>query len=801
MMRKGKLLKKSEKKDKNNILLGYLRTYLIVLFIPLMICSLYSIRVLKIIEEDDVSKITEEYEHSAESVDTFLDEVERIGRLIADNAKVRQFAGRTDCFSYPNLYKIIELQNTLSDISFSDSQIFNYFIFFEKGEAVINSKAAYTYKDFYDIYLHEEQYKTYDDWYSQEQHRTRKYGLATLQNYKLCTENSILPMLTYEIPVTSYSLSDKCIIKIYIRKEAIESLMPAISYTGVQFITDRQGNVTYFENYNLFDSDISMTAIENTADAGSLSNYISEIINLTKNKSVSAEGVSCKMVRYQGEQYLLVQCHSSRSGLTYYALQSSLAVKVRGYTTVLYMLLIISIAAMVGILLSIKMSTKIAKPINELINDINDVMESGPELDHKTIFSHMQKSYKRLKDINTELQDVIESQQPYLENFFLNQLLYGKAELEEDIGKNAEYIHFDYHDKVFWVVIFKLDAATETIFEPEADVQSLYILSITEAARKVLPDIWMVNNGHDKAVAILALPRNRQENYRCYTEEIVQKVKNELLPHVAKLLSVYGGTLVSDLSDISTSYENAAIMHIYIGQTFDANILWYTNQKAETLSYPSAEKSRILFRQVLRGEAESVYVSFKEIIQQYFINGNFSTYMQNLLLDDLQINLVKIIELLEMEEEQYKEYYLMLEQNHNGNLLDRIRITQSIYLQTSQYVYEQKTKKTFDLAAITAYINLNFGDSSLSLTSAAEALRMNEGYLSGRFKQETGINFSAYVEKVRMNKAKELLKAGNLTIKEIAACTGYTSENSFCRAFKRVTGVSTSGWKNIDSRE
>ena len=82
-------MKKSKKKDKNNILLGYLRTYLIVLFIPLAICSLYSIRVLKIIEEDDVSKITEEYEHSAESVDTFLDEVERIGRLIADNAKVR----------------------------------------------------------------------------------------------------------------------------------------------------------------------------------------------------------------------------------------------------------------------------------------------------------------------------------------------------------------------------------------------------------------------------------------------------------------------------------------------------------------------------------------------------------------------------------------------------------------------------------------------------------------------------------------------------------------------------------------
>lgn len=797
-MQKEKFWKKRKKGDKNSILLAYLRTYLIVLFIPLVICSLYSIRVLTIIEEDDMSKIVDEYGHSVESVDTFLAEVESIGRLIADNARVRQFIGRTDCFSYPNLYKIIELQNVLSDISFSNKYIFDYFIFFDKGEAVINSKTAYTYQDFYNLYLHEEQYETYEDWYSQRQTVSQKYGLTALQNYRLCTENTILPMLTYEIPVTSYSLSDKCVIKIYIKKEAIETLMPAISYTGLQFITNRQGNMIYYENYDLLDSVPSIAGSESPIDNNSITDHVRSIRNLAKESGLSSEGVSCKMVRYQGEQYLLTQCHSPRSGLTYYALQSSLAVKVRGYTTVLYMLLLISIAAMVGILLSLKMSHKIAKPVNELIND---VMESGHEVDHKTIFSHVQKSYKKLKDINTELQDVIEAQQPYLQNFFLNQLLYGKAELEEDIGKNAEYIHFDYQNRVFWVVIFKLEATTETMFEQEADVQRLYTLSITEAARKVLPDIWMVNNGQDRVVAILTLPREMQESYKLYTEETIQKIRNELLPHVSKLLYVYGGTLVSDLSDISASYENAAILHLYMGQTFHNDILWYTNQKAKAPSYPSEEKTKVLFRQVLRGEVEAVYTSFKEIIQQYFINGNFSTYMQNLLVDELQINLVKIIELLEMEEKQYREYYLLLEQNHNGNLLERIRVTQAIYLQASQYIYEQKSKKIFDLAAVTAYVNLNFGDTNLSLTSAAEALQMNEGYLSGRFKQETGVNFSAYVEKVRMDKAKELLRAGRLTIKEIAEYTGYTSENSFCRAFKRVTGLSTSGWKNIDSKE
>lgn len=779
-------MKRRKITDKNNMLFGYLRTYLIVLFIPLVICSLYSIRVLTIVEEDDIAKIVKEYGHSAESVDTFLNEVEGIGRSIADNATVRAFAGKTSCFTYPNLYKIIELQKALSNISFMNEYIYDYFIFFDKSETVINAKTAYTYEEFYKLYFHEQPYENYEDWYGQKQNTQLRYGLNPLQNYVLCNENTLIPMLSYEIPIISYSLSDESVIKIYIYKEAITSRMPTLSDTGLQFITDRQGNVIFYDNYGLNDS-----------ESGDIPFSPENIQNLAEENNLSTNGTACKMVRYEDTQYLLVQCSSTASGLTYYALQSSLAVKVRGYTTVLYMLLFISIAAAVGILLSIRMSQKIAKPVNELIND---VMESGHEFDHRTIFSHLQKSYKKLKDVNLELQDVIEAQRPYLQNFFLNQLLYGNTNLEEDeILRNAEYVHFDYQDKVFWVVLFKIEAATETLLEQETDVQNLYILSVTEAAKKVIPDIWIVNSGQDKAIAILTLPRKEQDNYRDHTEIIVHRIRNELVSYVSDLLYIYVGTVVSNMTEISSSYENAVITHLYHGQESDTNIIWYVHQKAKPLSYPPMEKNKVLFRRVLRGEVESVYTSFKEIIQQFFMEGDFSPYMQNLLLDDLQINLVKIMEFLEMEETQYKEYYLLLEQNHNTNLLERIRITRNIYMQISQYVYEQKSKKAFDLAAITAYINLNFGDSSLSLTSAAEALQMNEGYLSGRFKQETGMNFSAYVEKVRMDKARELLRTGNMTIKEIAENTGYTSENSFCRAFKRVTGMSTSEWRNADT--
>ena len=73
---------------------------------------------------------------------------------------------------------------------------------------------------------------------------------------------------------------------------------------------------------------------------------------------------------------------------------------------------------------------------------------------------------------------------------------------------------------------------------------------------------------------------------------------------------------------------------------------------------------------------------------------------------------------------------------------------------------------------------------------------MNEYYISSIFKQSTGINFSTYVEQVRIQNAQELLRESSLKTKEISEMVGYTSSNSFCRAFKRVTGMNPTDYRN-----
>jgi AraC-like DNA-binding protein len=49
--------------------------------------------------------------------------------------------------------------------------------------------------------------------------------------------------------------------------------------------------------------------------------------------------------------------------------------------------------------------------------------------------------------------------------------------------------------------------------------------------------------------------------------------------------------------------------------------------------------------------------------------------------------------------------------------------------------------------------------------------------------------------RLRMDRAKELLRASNLSIKEIAQELGYTQQHEFTRAFGRFAGMSPSVWK------
>lgn len=81
-------------------------------------------------------------------------------------------------------------------------------------------------------------------------------------------------------------------------------------------------------------------------------------------------------------------------------------------------------------------------------------------------------------------------------------------------------------------------------------------------------------------------------------------------------------------------------------------------------------------------------------------------------------------------------------------------------------------------------------DEDLSLKLMGKILNYNATYLGKKFKQETGESFSKYVDRVRISKAKELLKQEKVKIYEVSEKVGYCNIDYFYRKFKNHVGKS-----------
>ncbi|MEG4420159.1 AraC family transcriptional regulator [Microcoleus sp. LAD1_D5] len=92
------------------------------------------------------------------------------------------------------------------------------------------------------------------------------------------------------------------------------------------------------------------------------------------------------------------------------------------------------------------------------------------------------------------------------------------------------------------------------------------------------------------------------------------------------------------------------------------------------------------------------------------------------------------------------------------------------------------------LRQIIDYIHQHL-DQDLALSELAAIVQMSPSYFSSLFKQSTGLAPHQYVIQCRIERAKNLLLQGELTIAEVAFNLGFTHQSHLSRHFKRLVGV------------
>lgn len=145
----------------------------------------------------------------------------------------------------------------------------------------------------------------------------------------------------------------------------------------------------------------------------------------------------------------------------------------------------------------------------------------------------------------------------------------------------------------------------------------------------------------------------------------------------------------------------------------------------------------------------------------------------------------------------YLSYSRDLITNYSAKEFIKIKYAYEVFYQIIEYletnIYFEKKTKTI-IYDVLEYINLNYGQ---KFTNESLASKTNYGVSHFRkvFKDVVGLSPLQYVNKVKMEKAKELLYGDFNKINDVADILGFENVYYFSNSFKKYYGLSPINYK------
>jgi AraC-like DNA-binding protein/ligand-binding sensor protein len=120
--------------------------------------------------------------------------------------------------------------------------------------------------------------------------------------------------------------------------------------------------------------------------------------------------------------------------------------------------------------------------------------------------------------------------------------------------------------------------------------------------------------------------------------------------------------------------------------------------------------------------------------------------------------------------------------------------SQHLAMLGNQIFMQRKNAELPAIARAREFIHEHHSE-ELTLAQVARSINTSTFYFCKLFKKVTGINFTEYVSRVRIERAKNLLLNPNLRVSEIAFEVGFQSLTHFNRMFKKILGQSPTDYR------
>ena len=281
-------------------------------------------------------------------------------------------------------------------------------------------------------------------------------------------------------------------------------------------------------------------------------------------------------------------------------------------------------------------------------------------------------------------------------------------------------------------------------------------------------------------------------------EAFYARLREELPQAIRDSLTVYGGiSCPPPLVHVARSFESARVtMATYLlsGEAKPNAIAWSDHHVSATQYFLPPDMRYQLTEAVVHGMQEDVEALLSSLIQANLVDRPLKPTIFRLFISDLVSTGVSCLPLLPNppEDDGVSE---MIDGISKASLRRQPELILAFFRTLTACAEAADGEYKLLVRQVMDYIAANYADSSLSLTSIAEAFSMNPSVLSTTFKQQTGKNLSAWLEDVRIKEAQRLLRTTDWTSNRISEEVGDLSASTFCRAFRRNTGKNTSTYK------
>jgi len=97
------------------------------------------------------------------------------------------------------------------------------------------------------------------------------------------------------------------------------------------------------------------------------------------------------------------------------------------------------------------------------------------------------------------------------------------------------------------------------------------------------------------------------------------------------------------------------------------------------------------------------------------------------------------------------------------------------------------------------YLNYNY-TKKITVENICKKFYCSRSYVAHTFKREMGKSLPEYINSLRIESAKNMLKNSNMSIVEIASATGFEDRSYFSKCFTKETGMSPKQWRQKNKK-